>query len=624
MSIQQCISKMAIFNIVVFALSACGGSSGSSEQIKNEPRQITSTNWNSPNLNNRNVTVEVTDYLSASKTWTIVINDDDLTSNNHIQVYLDTDNNPATGYQFDGSVWTQNSGADYLIEDETLYQSTRNDSSWSWKTIENVTVERTRQNIKISVHVTSLSGLCKDYNIGIIGLSNGWDIEAYYPQSNSMASRKIDYCDTTIQNNRPKITLNDYSPLVIQRDSVFIVPQATAFDAEDGDISNSITNTHNVDEKKPGNYEVTYSVKDSEGLYAIPIIKQVIVANPLSDFTIDGLTSDWDTINTFAVSNGKTLKISDNQTDFFMLIKANTIGENTQFYIDSDNNSSTGFDNANGGIDFLLENANLYKFTGINGNHWSWDLVDTSIAQVKNQNVVELSIPKVAFGTLVNSFKLSFSSLDKNWNQLYTLPTSVKEYSFQGSGTTNHAPDAVEDAVETTLNAPLEIDVLANDTDQDRDPLSIVSFTQPSLGITTQLANGNILFNPQGKIGSISFSYTISDGKGGTDTAVVTIATYDPNDPAHSGWPIIVDENITVHSGQTILIDVLANDSDPDGDTLILDQVDDPAHGVTTKINGKVQYTANVGHTGPDIFWYGVHDGYGHNGAGKVMITIIP
>ena len=105
---------------------------------------------------------------------------------------------------------------------------------------------------------------------------------------------------------------------------------------------------------------------------------------------------------------------------------------------------------------------------------------------------------------------------------------------------------------------------------------------------------------------------------------MVTVATNDPNDTAHSGWPHIHDENITVHRGQTILIDVLANDTDPDGDTLILDQVDNPYHGVIQKINGKVQLTADDDYLGSDIFWYGVHDGYGHNGAGRVMITIIP
>lgn len=624
---QQSFYKKLFLSLLTVPLISCGGGSDSIEEpLAKKPTQITSSSWDSPKLISRNVSVEVTDYLSANKTWTVVINDDNLTLNTHLQVYLDTDSNPATGFQFNGEVWSHNSGADYMIEDDTLYQSSNNDSSWSWKTVQTVAVEKSAQQIKISVPVTSLSGLCQKYNIGVVGLNQNWDIESYYPKSNSMVSRTINYCDTTVTNKRPVITLNDTSPLTILQNSTFVAPQASALDAEDGDISNSITNQHDVNTAKLGTYTITYSVKDSEGLYAIPVKRTIIVKASTSNsgFTVDGLTGDWSSTIAFATNNNKSFKVIDDQTDIYMLVESIAIGDNIQFFIDTDNNSSTGFSFKDGGADFLLENSNLYKFTGVNSNHWSWNLVTTSIPHVNVQNIVELSIPKTVLGTLSNSIKLIFISLDTNWNINYTLDNAFKAYPLQNIGSINRAPDAVEDALETNLNTAIEIDVLANDTDPDGDTLSIASFTQPSLGITTQLNNGKILFNPQGNVGSISFSYTITDGKGEEDTAVVTIATDDPTDTAHSDWPVIVDESITVHSGQTVLIDVLANDHDPDGDTLILDQVDDPAHGVTKKINGKVQFTANVGYTGSDVFWYGVHDGYGHNGAGKVIITIIP
>ena len=614
---------MALLALSTSIISACGGSSNSEVTVDKQPMQISSKSWNSPKLG-RNASVELSTKLNNNLTWTFTISGNQITTNSHNQLYLDSDNNPATGFQFDGEVWSQNSGADYLIEDGILYSANRNDSTWSWKTLEDVSLERTTKQIKISLPVTSISGICNNYNIGIIGLSNNWDIEAYYPQSNSMVPREIDYCDTSVQNSRPVITLADPSPLTIERDSVFVIPEASALDAEDGNISNSITTTHNVDTAQPGNYKVIYSVKDSEGLYAIPVTKQIIVTSPASAFTIDGLTNDWSSIDPFSSTNGKTIKVSDTLKDIFILLETNEIGANNQFYFDTDKNASTGFSLQTGGADYLLENSILYKFTGTNGNHWSWSLVTTAIPHIINQNIIELSIPKLRLGNPSDSIRLIYSSLTANWDSKYYLPANMKKYTFQGTGTVNHAPDAVEDSNTTSYNQTIEFDVLANDTDPDGDTLSILSFTQPSLGITTQLSNGNILFDPQGNIGSISFSYTITDGNGGTDTAVVTVATNDPNDTAHSGWPDIHDENITVHRGQTILIDVLANDTDPDGDTLILDQVDNPYHGVIQKINGKVQFTADDDYLGSDIFWYGVHDGYGHNGAGRVMITIIP
>lgn len=201
----------------------------------------------------------------------------------------------------------------------------------------------------------------------------------------------------------------------------------------------------------------------------------------------------------------------------------------------------------------------------------------------------------------------------------------------------NRAPNAVEDAPTTTSDTPINIDVLLNDSDPDGNHIRILSFTQPAYGVVTEVSisgpssasrRRHLRFDPQGHVGSITFSYTISDGRtlspNHTDTTTVTVASTSPTDTTHTGWPVIKNENITVKKGQYIMIDVLANDFDPDGDTLILDQVDSGGHGMTTRIHRKVRYTPVAGFTGHDEFWYGVHDGYGHNGAGRVSITVVP
>jgi hypothetical protein len=50
-----------------------------------------------------------------------------------------------------------------------------------------------------------------------------------------------------------------------------------------------------------------------------------------------------------------------------------------------------------------------------------------------------------------------------------------------------------------------------------------VSFTQPDTGSISQGGNGNLVFTPQISFVNTSFSYTISDSKGGTATATVTL-----------------------------------------------------------------------------------------------------
>lgn len=64
--------------------------------------------------------------------------------------------------------------------------------------------------------------------------------------------------------------------------SIYNDPGATALDSDDGDISANVITTGLVDTNTPGNYIVTYEVKDSSGNAAIPVTRFVIVVNDLT------------------------------------------------------------------------------------------------------------------------------------------------------------------------------------------------------------------------------------------------------------------------------------------------------------------------------------------------------
>ncbi len=89
----------------------------------------------------------------------------------------------------------------------------------------------------------------------------------------------------------------------------------------------------------------------------------------------------------------------------------------------------------------------------------------------------------------------------------------------------NVPPDAVDDFV--TVNGTTMISVLTNDRDPDGDPLTITAVTQPPARAgTVTIVGSQIQFTPvAGFAGTVTFTYSISDGKGGTDTATVTICT---------------------------------------------------------------------------------------------------
>ncbi len=89
----------------------------------------------------------------------------------------------------------------------------------------------------------------------------------------------------------------------------------------------------------------------------------------------------------------------------------------------------------------------------------------------------------------------------------------------------NLPPTAVADSATTSINAPTDISVLANDTDPNGDAMTIQSFTQPAHGIVTANGNATLHYVPaSGFVGSDSFTYTISDGNGGTSSAAVSIS----------------------------------------------------------------------------------------------------
>ncbi|MCA9837173.1 MAG: cadherin-like domain-containing protein [Trueperaceae bacterium] len=91
----------------------------------------------------------------------------------------------------------------------------------------------------------------------------------------------------------------------------------------------------------------------------------------------------------------------------------------------------------------------------------------------------------------------------------------------------NAPPKAVVDEAVTSKNTAVQINVLANDSDPDGDTLSIDSATDPANG-STSISGNSITYTPKTDfVGQDQFSYTISDGKGGTATASVFVTVED-------------------------------------------------------------------------------------------------
>lgn len=188
--------------------------------------------------------------------------------------------------------------------------------------------------------------------------------------------------------------------------------------------------------------------------------------------------------------------------------------------------------------------------------------------------------------------------------------------------TINHAPVAVPDKVTTTQDTPITIDVLANDSDPDGDPVTILSTTINSTQGSVALGTTNVVYTPPpGQTGEFTFYYSVWDDSGfsGSDTAVTVIVL-----PANDG-PVAVDDTADVNAGFSKVINILGNDTDPEGDAIdpATVTITQPANGVATvNANGTVTYRS----TGPvttDSFTYTVRDSEGAvSNTGTVTVNI--
>jgi hypothetical protein len=185
------------------------------------------------------------------------------------------------------------------------------------------------------------------------------------------------------------------------------------------------------------------------------------------------------------------------------------------------------------------------------------------------------------------------------------------------SVTTNHAPVAVDDTATTPEDTPVDIAVLANDSDVDGGTLAIESVTQGAHGAVV-IDGTSVTYTPEADwFGEDSFGYTVTDGQGGTDTAIVTVTVTSVNDP-----PVAVDDTSTTPEDTPVDIAVLVNDSDVDGGTLAIESVAQGAHGAAV-INGtSVTYIPAADWFGEDSFGYTVSDGQGGTDTATVTVTV--
>ncbi|MCB8978743.1 MAG: tandem-95 repeat protein [Ardenticatenaceae bacterium] len=182
----------------------------------------------------------------------------------------------------------------------------------------------------------------------------------------------------------------------------------------------------------------------------------------------------------------------------------------------------------------------------------------------------------------------------------------------------NDTPQAADDSVSTPEDTAAVVNVLANDSDIDGDLLTVLSATQPVNGTVIVNADQTITYTPAPSFnGTDTFVYTVSDGAGGSASATVSVTVSAENDN-----PEAVDDNEIAAEDAAVTIDVLANDSDIDGDSLTIASLTQPANGQATTNGADVTYTPDANYFGFDTFTYTVSDGNGGSDTATVAVEV--
>jgi hypothetical protein len=186
----------------------------------------------------------------------------------------------------------------------------------------------------------------------------------------------------------------------------------------------------------------------------------------------------------------------------------------------------------------------------------------------------------------------------------------------------NAPPEAVADEINTAEGTPGDTDVLANDTDADGDPLTIVDWADATYG-TVECAAAICVYTPIdiGFSGFDSFTYTISDGNGGTAVGSVSVTVTPTNEQ-----PVADDDELTTAEDASGQVDVLFGDVDDDGDALVVESLSPEAENgtVSCTTGGICTYTPDPDFAGSDTFTYSISDGQGGADSGDVAVTVTP
>jgi len=201
-----------------------------------------------------------------------------------------------------------------------------------------------------------------------------------------------------------------------------------------------------------------------------------------------------------------------------------------------------------------------------------------------------------------------------NGNDTFTFKVNDGQVDSNVATITVKFTSAVANTAPVAVNGTLSINEDSSGsgtlgaTDADGNPLTYRIVTNGTKGTATVNAStGGFTYVPQANAnGSDSFTFVANDGTVDSNTATIGVTIAPVNDP-----PVAIADTATASFNTAVQINVLANDTDVDLNTLSIAAVTQGAHGTAAIAGSQVVYTPEAGFSGADTFTYQARDSAG-------------
>ena len=414
-----------------------------------------------------------------------------------------------------------------------------------------------------TITVTTEDGTIKDITITITGTND----------------TPIAYSDTTVVNEDTSVVIDVLANDTDVDSDALIVTSATAANGT-VTINDDGTLTYQGNQDFNGTDIITYTVSDGE----------------LTDTTI--VTVDINAVNDqTTVTNSTIIVVEDAIVLIDFTANATDIDGDTLTVTQATVANGTVTINADGTLTYQgdqdFNGTDTITYTITDGEFESTATVTVDVVAVNDQttatnstaivdedgavlidlianatdidgDALTITSASAANGTIVNGVYTPNTNFNGTDTITYTVNDSEAATVMVTVNAVNDAPVAYADTISTNEDASVTIDVLSNDIDIDNDALTVALATA---------VNGTVTINVDGTLTYISNSdfngigiitYTISDGEL-TDTVIVSVDINAVNDQT-----TVTNSTVIVDEDGAVLIDLIANATDIDGDALTI------------------------------------------------------